>query len=115
MVTCGSSHATVWYADGTAEMSLAEDLLQIPDAVRMFVEAAFTSVHVHHGRLVAVHSALVSRGGIGVMLRGPSGAGKSTLTYACLRRGMSITSDDWSYARPRGCRRRRSPAIRGGC
>ena len=32
------------------------------------------------------------------MLRGPSGAGKSTLTYACLRRGMSITSDDWSYA-----------------
>jgi hypothetical protein len=98
LVRCGSSRATVRYADGVAEMSLAEDLVQIADAMRMFVEAAFTSVHVHHGRLVAVHSALVSRRGTGLMLRGPSGAGKSTLTYACLRRGMSITSDDWSYA-----------------
>jgi hypothetical protein len=101
VIRCGSSRATVWFADGLAEVSLAEDLLPIADAVRLFVESAFTSVHVHHSRLVAVHSALVSRDGVGVMLRGPSGAGKSTLTYACLRRGMSITSDDWLYASAR--------------
>ena len=105
IIRCGSSLATVWFATGFGEMSLADSLLPIDDAVRLFVESAFTAMHVHHERLVAVHSALVSRDGIGLMLRGPSGAGKSTLTYSCLRRGMGITSDDWLYAaaqRPAG-------------
>ena len=97
-VRCGTSHAVVNFAAGIGEISLAASLLPIDDAVRLFVESAFTSMHVHHERLVAVHSALVSRNGIGLMLRGPSGAGKSTLTYSCLRRGMGITSDDWLYA-----------------
>lgn len=95
---CGSSCATVWFARGVGEISLDESLLQVDDAVRLFLESAFTAIHVHDERLVAVHSALVSRDGVGLMLRGPSGAGKSTLTYACLRRGMGITSDDWLYA-----------------
>ena len=98
IIRCGSSHATVWLDTGIAEMSLSASLVDIEDAVRLFVESAFTATHVHHDRLVAVHSALVSRDGIGLMLRGPSGAGKSTLTYSCLRRGMGITSDDWLYA-----------------
>lgn len=98
VITCGSSHATVWFSTGVGEISLAESLLEVDDAVRLFVESAFTAVHVHHARLIAVHSALVSRHGVGLMLRGPSGAGKSTLTYSCLRRGMGITSDDWLYA-----------------
>lgn len=105
MIRCGSSQAIVRFGAGAADISFAASMLPIADGVRLFLEAVFTSIHVHHARLVAVHSALVSRDGVGVMLRGPSGAGKSTLAYSCLRRGMSITSDDWLYAaakRPAG-------------
>ncbi len=97
-VRCGSSRAVVHQHDGRAELVLAESLVRITDGVRLFAEAAFTSVHVAQGRLHAVHSALVAADGVGLLLRGPSGAGKSTLTYACLRRGMSMVSDDWVYA-----------------
>ncbi len=98
VVRCGSSSATVDHAMSTAELDLAESFVTISDAVRLFAEAAFTSVHVAHGRLHAIHGALVVHAGIGLLLRGPSGAGKSTITYACLRRGMAMASDDWLYA-----------------
>ena len=63
----------------------------------MYVEAALWSPLIGGGRLHAVHSGLVGWRGAGLVLRGPSGAGKSTLTYACLRRGMEVVSDDWVY------------------
>ena len=97
-VRCGASTAVVHQHEGRAEIELSESLSSITDAVRLFAEAAFTNVHVHHGRLHAVHSALVAHEGTGLLLRGPSGAGKSTITYACLRRGMAVVSDDWVYA-----------------
>ncbi len=98
VVRCGSSTATVDHLTSSADLDLAESFATIADGVRLFAEAAFTSVHVAHRRLHAVHSALVVHDGVGLMLRGPSGAGKSTITYACLRRGMSMASDDWVYA-----------------
>ncbi len=98
VVRCGSSTATVDHASSSAVLDLADSFLRIADAVRLFAEAAFTSVHVAARRLHAVHSALVVHEGVGLLLRGPSGAGKSTITYACLRRGMSMASDDWVYA-----------------
>ncbi len=98
VVRCGSSTATVDHRSSTAVLDLADSFLGIADAVRLFAEAAFTSVHVAARRLHAVHSALVVHDGVGLLLRGPSGAGKSTITYACLRRGMSMASDDWVYA-----------------
>jgi hypothetical protein len=98
VVRCGSSSATVDHRSATAVLELADSFVDIADAVRLFAEAAFTSVHVAAGRLHAVHSALVVHDGVGLLLRGPSGAGKSTITYACLRRGMAMASDDWVYA-----------------
>jgi hypothetical protein len=98
VVRCGSSTATVDHRSSTAVLDLADSFLGITDAVRLFAEAAFTSVHVAAHRVHAVHSALVVHDGVGLLLRGPSGAGKSTITYACLRRGMSMASDDWVYA-----------------
>ncbi len=98
VVRCGSSTATVDHFTSTADLDLAESFATIVDAVRLFAEASFTSVHVAHRRLHAIHSALVVHEGVGMLLRGPSGAGKSTITYACLRRGMSMASDDWVYA-----------------
>jgi hypothetical protein len=98
VVRCGGSRADVDQMAGLAAITLSESLAAITDAVRLFAEAAFTSVHVAQGRLHAVHSALVAHHGAGLLLRGPSGAGKSTLTYSCLRRGMHMVSDDWVYA-----------------
>lgn len=97
-VRCGNSRAVVDQVNGTVSVRLSESLAGVSDAVRLFAEAAFTSVHVAQRRLHAVHSALVAHNGTGLLLRGPSGAGKSTLTYSCLRRGMHMVSDDWVYA-----------------
>lgn len=98
VVRCGSAVATLEYATGSVELDLPSSILAVPDALRLFVESAFTASLVRSGRLVAVHSALVQHHGVGLLLRGPSGAGKSTLTYSCLRRGLQICSDDWVYA-----------------
>lgn len=44
-----------------------------------------------------VHSACVSRNGVGILLCGDSGAGKSTLAYACAKAGWTYVTDDGSY------------------
>lgn len=84
----------------TATVELERSLLADPDATRVFVEAAFWSAAIGGGALHAVHAGLVASptGRGALLLRGESGAGKSTLTYACLRRGMTMASDDWVYA-----------------
>jgi hypothetical protein len=41
-----------------------------------------------------VHAAAVVRGGAALLLAGPSGVGKSTLTYAALRAGLGVLSED---------------------
>ena len=46
------------------------------------------------GGHLPLHCACVTRGGRSVLVRGPSGAGKSTFTYACVRRGYQVVSDD---------------------
>jgi hypothetical protein len=96
-VTCGESTMRVDRRRGEAAVTLAPAMLGEPDAMRLLAEGAFTSVQTWAGRLHAVHSALVTAAGKGVVLRGVSGAGKSTLTYCCMRRGMGIVSDDWLY------------------
>jgi hypothetical protein len=98
VVRCGSAEVRVRHADGTATFALPRSLCAVPDALALLAESVVTSFHVRGGRLQAVHSALVARDGVGLLLRGPSGAGKSTLTYACSRRGMTVVSDDWVYA-----------------
>ena len=101
-IECGSATVVLDHRTATAHMALPRSLCEVPDALALLAEAVFTSLHVQAGRLHAVHSALVERDGVGLLLRGPSGAGKSTLTYACLRRGMTVVSDDWIYAPARG-------------
>lgn len=57
---------------------------------------------VEHRAFTALHGALVSRNGSGVMLAGDSFAGKSTLAYACARGGWTYVSDDAAcFARER--------------
>ncbi len=98
VVRCGTAVATLHHEFAVAMLQLPESILAEQDALRLFVEAAFTAFHVRRGQLHAMHSALVAHDGVGLVLRGPSGAGKSTLTYSCMRLGMSVCSDDWLYA-----------------
>ena len=96
-VVCGDSIMVVDRRVGEATITLAPAMLDEPDAMRLMVEGAFTSTHSFSGRLCAVHSAFVTWGERGLVLRGVSGAGKSTLTYSCMRAGMGVVSDDWLY------------------
>ena len=41
-----------------------------------------------------LHAACLTRGGRSVLVHGPSGAGKSTFTYAAVRRGYRVVSED---------------------
>jgi hypothetical protein len=97
VVRCGLTTLRTETASGQCSLVVDRALLAVDDALRMFVEAAFWSPMIAGRTLHAVHSALVVVGGAGLLLRGQSGAGKSTLTYACLRRGMGVCSDDWVY------------------
>lgn len=45
---------------------------------------------------IAVHAAVVERGGTGMLLCGPAGTGKSSLTLALLDHGWSYLSDDFA-------------------
>lgn len=49
------------------------------------------------GNSIAVHAALLSRNGRGVVIVGPSFAGKSTLATALWRNGWSLMSDDMVF------------------
>lgn len=94
---CGSGCLQVDHRNRTASVTIPPALLAVPDAVRMLVEGAVSSLLIGAGELHAVHSGLVVASGHGLMLRGPSGAGKSTLTYACMQAGFAMASDDWIY------------------
>lgn len=97
---CGSGRLVADVERGRAHAVLPPSLLAIEDAVRMVVEGAFSALAINAGLLHAVHAGLVGHRGKGLALRGASGAGKSTLTYAMLRAGSTVASDDWTYAVP---------------
>lgn len=61
-----------------------------------FLTAAGATL-VEQRAFTALHGALISRSGCGLMLAGDSFAGKSTLAYACARMGWTYVSDDAAY------------------
>lgn len=102
-VRCGSGTLMVDHAAASAVVDVPVSMAVVDDAVRCLVEGALSSLLIADRRLHAVHSGLVvAPNGVGLALRGESGAGKSTLTYACLRAGFDVASDDWVYGVPGG-------------
>ena len=51
---------------------------------------------IDHLYITILHAGCVARNGHGVLLCGDPGAGKSCLAYACMKRGWSMLSDDFS-------------------
>ena len=94
---CGRSWFEADPGTGSAELWLGEEVLAEPDAVRLALEGAVWSLLVGGGLVHPVHAGLVTGHGRAVLLRGASGAGKSTTTYACVRRGLRMVSDDFVY------------------
>ena len=71
------------------------------ESVLLFVESQaldFLIAHATHS--IAVHCALLSREGRGIVIVGPSFAGKSTLAIALWRAGWSLMSDDSAFLHP---------------
>lgn len=71
---------------------------------------AIARLHEPGSEVLAVHSALLSHGGAGILLVGPKESGKSTLACALWRSGWRLHSDDNALiedgARARGIPRR---------
>jgi hypothetical protein len=63
-----------------------------------FVEAAAIAMSPGRG-YVAIHAASVVKDGVCLLMQAPAGVGKSTLTYACLRHGYHILSEDVVHAK----------------
>jgi hypothetical protein len=89
------------------ELSVSESL----DLALAAVEyGAIARLHEPGSEVLAVHSALLSRDGAGILLVGPKESGKSTLACALWRSGWRLHSDDNALiedgARARGIPRR---------
>ena len=80
--------STIWILEGT---------LQYRSYIRHSMLEASAMVQIATGFTTGVHSGLVERNGVGVLLCGDSGAGKSTLSYACAKAGWTYITDDGSY------------------
>jgi HprK-related kinase A len=57
-------------------------------------------VGFHAHRFLAIHSAVVERGGLAVILPGRPGSGKSTLCAALIHRGWRLLSDEFALVDP---------------
>ena len=93
-------------ADGQ-EPAVAESL----DLALATVEyGAIARLHEPGSGVLSIHAALLSRGGVGILLVGPKESGKSTLACALWRSGWRLHSDDNALigegARARGIPRR---------
>jgi hypothetical protein len=80
--------AAGWVSPRVAENASFLRLRFLESSVMMLVVTA---------RLAPIHSALVTRNGVGVALCGESFAGKSTLSYACARSGWTFVTDDGMF------------------
>jgi hypothetical protein len=74
------------------------------------------SLFAHEGSIMALHCAMLVRGGKALLLTGPPGAGKTTLTLELLARGFEYAADDitllMSDGRVRGVSY--APALKSG-
>jgi hypothetical protein len=83
---------------GFAVACITPALLAQPEILRTcFVECLAMYLACGRGR-APLHAAGLMWAHKGVLLTGQDGAGKSTLTYACLRAGFRLLSEDMAYA-----------------
>ena len=100
-----------WRLTGASEdRSLIPLVLADREVALLHVEHDAVDYLMRRTRLPAVHSALLSREGKGVLIVGPSLAGKSTLAAGLWRSGWTLMSDDVAFID--ASRRVASPAPR---
>ncbi len=79
---------------GSALALVSQKLVADEDYFRHEIVECATLVLVSQRDRTPMHASAVARNGVAVAFVGRSGGGKSTLTYACLRRGFDLLSED---------------------
>ena len=79
---------------GSALALVSEKLVADENRFRQEIVECATLVLVSQRDRTPMHASAVARNGVAVAFVGRSGGGKSTLTYACLRRGFDLLSED---------------------
>jgi hypothetical protein len=84
----------------TGRVCVSTELLRDRDWFRWHLLEPLVLAALDHVFFTPLHAACVTRNGRSVLLCGDSGAGKSCLTYACVRRGWTLVSDDAVHLAP---------------
>jgi hypothetical protein len=94
-----SSRARGWrLTGGSATDTLIPVISDTRDGAFMHIEHDVLTYCIRAGNATAaVHAALLSKDGCGVMIVGPSFAGKSTLSTALWKEGWSLMADDIAF------------------
>jgi hypothetical protein len=97
IVADGRNHVMCDFSRGCAFGWVTQRVAEETGFLRLrFLESAVMTMLVS-AHLAPIHSALITRGGVGVALCGESFAGKSTLAYACARSGWTLVADDGTF------------------
>jgi DNA polymerase III delta prime subunit len=72
----------------------AAQVQEIEEAAPVLKGMLTDSLFAHGGSTLALHCAMLMRGGHALLLAGPPGAGKTTLTVNLLARGFEYAADD---------------------
>jgi hypothetical protein len=97
IVSDAGNHAICDLSRGSGVVWVTQRVAENADFLRLrFLESSVMTTLVAR-YLAPIHSALISRNGVGVALCGESFAGKSTLSYASARCGWTFISDDGTF------------------
>lgn len=90
----GDSMLSACLDRGAALALVSPQLVADADRFRHEIVECAALVLVSQRDRTPMHASAVARDGVAVAFVGRSGGGKSTLTYACLRRGFDLLSED---------------------
>jgi hypothetical protein len=100
LICDASNRAAFVPATQTGRLCISTGLLHDRDWFRRHLLEPLVLAALDHVFFTPLHAACVTREGRSVLLCGDSGAGKSCLTYACVRRGWTLVSDDAVHLAP---------------
>ncbi|HXP85412.1 MAG TPA: hypothetical protein VN841_11870 [Bryobacteraceae bacterium] len=100
LICDASNHGAFIPARRMGRVCVSTELLLDRDWFRWHLLEPLVLAALDHVFFTPLHAACVSRNGRSVLLCGDSGAGKSCLTYACVRRGWTLVSDDAVHLAP---------------
>ena len=97
LAATGESRGRVDARAREAGMLVTDALVADPDRFVAWMLEALTLALLSRLDRQPLHAAAVVRGGTTLLLAGPSGVGKSSLTYAAMRSGLRVLTEDTAF------------------